>query len=105
MKISYQQICILLLCVSQSISAITLYNKSNTTIRFNIFKKDYLQQFYNIDPLPKSFGKIAPQSYKKTKKLDPSCEYTVTFYDVYNAQNNKVITIKGDQKIIIYPRD
>ena len=96
MKISYQQLCIMFLCMSQSISAVTLYNNSDTTIRFNIFKKNFAQDCYNFDPLPKKFGKISPGSSNEINNLDPNNDYIVTFYDVYNCKNNKVFVIKGD---------
>ena len=105
MKISYQQLFIMFLCMSQSISAVMLYNKSNATIRFNIFKKDFIQQGYNFDPLPKKFGKITPHSCKKIKNLDPKYDYVVTFYDVYNFHNNKVLEIKGSTRELDFTVD
>lgn len=73
----------------------TLHNKSNKLIRYNIFKKDFVQKGYNIDPLPKSFGKIPARSSKKIKELNPRHDYIVTFYDVYNFNNNKVFEINA----------
>lgn len=105
MKISYQNLYIILFCVSQSISAVTLHNKSNTLIRYKIFKKDFIQKGYNIDPWPKSFGKIAPYSLKRIKNLDPKIDYIVTFYDVYNYKNNKVYEIKGATKKLNFKID
>ena len=105
MKVSYQQLFIMFLCMSQSISAVTLYNESNSTIRFNIFKKNFIQQGYNIDPLPKKFGKIAPHSSQHIKNLDPKYDYIVTFYDVYNFQNNKIMTFKGSTKKLSFEPD
>jgi len=100
MKISYQQLCIILLCISQSISAITLHNKSNEIIRFNIFPNDKRLFYFNI--FPKKFGKIAPRSSCKINNLNPDKEYLVTFYDVYNFKNNKMYTISGKTKKLLF---
>lgn len=105
MKISYHKLFIMILCISQSISGITLHNKSNKLIRYKIFKKDFLQKGYNIDPLPKSFGKIQAGSSKEIKELNPSHDYIVTFYDVYNFNNNKVIEISGSTQELSFEID
>lgn len=100
MKISYQQLFILLLCFSHSISAITLYNKSNETIRFNVFPND--KRLFHFNIFPKKFGKIAPRSSCKINNLDPEKEYLVTFYDVYNYQNNKMYSVSGKTKKLLF---
>ena len=105
MKTSYQQLCIMFLCMFQSISAITLYNKSDTPIRFNIFKKNFAEHCYSFDPFPKKFGKISAHSFTEVKKLDPKSDYVVTFYDVYNCKNNKIFIIKCNTKKISFTTD
>lgn len=105
MKISYHKLFIMILCISQSISAVILHNNSNKLIRYNIFKKDFVQKGYNIDPLPKSFGKIQGQSSKKIKELDPQHDYIVIFYDVYNCNNNKVFEISGSTQELSFEID
>ena len=105
MKISYQQLFIMILCIAQPISAITLCNTSNSTIRFNIFKKKLIQHGYKFDPFSKGSGKISPHASYQINNLDPNDDYTVTFYDVYNCKNNKVFTVKGNKRKLLFRID
>ena len=95
MKISYQQLLIIMLTISQSLDAVMLYNKSNNSIKYNIFNKKWsaISQLF-----PKHTGTIPANSSYKINDLDPSIQYVVTFYNVHDAQYNQRFVIKGSDK-------
>jgi|GEM_PF-1565723 len=95
MKISYQQLLIIILSFSQSIDAVMLYNKSNNSIKYNIFNKKWSE----INQLfPKNTGTIPANSSYEVNDLDPSVQYVVTFYNVHDAQYNQRFVIEGSDK-------
>jgi hypothetical protein len=96
MKISYQQLCFILLCASQQLPAVTLFNNSDWPIKYNIFNKRWLKLYSFCKPFPKHRGTIQAQQSKIINDLDPQTKYVVTFYDVHNAQHNQRYTIQGD---------
>jgi len=100
MKLSYQQLCIFLLC-TETINATTLHNNSNISIKFNIFKKQWIL----YQPFPEYSGTLQPQSSKNFDNLNPEIDYIITFYDVHNAQHNQRHFITGATKNVTFQTD
>jgi hypothetical protein len=102
MKISYQQLLIILLCVSQQTSAITLYNNSDRSIKYNIFSKRWLQLYSFFKPFPIHRGTLSKHTSHKIKDLDKQTKYVITFYDVHNAQHNQRFIIQGNARKLVF---
>lgn len=102
MKISYQQLCLILLCVSQQLPAVTLFNNSDSPIKYNIFNKRWLQLYSFCKPFPKHRGTLAAHESKIINDLDSKTKYVVTFYDVHNAQHNQRYIIQGEAQELIF---
>ena len=102
MKISYQQLLVLLLCLTSQLSATTLHNNSDYAIKYNVFNKRWLQLYSFCKPFPKHRGTLQAHASKKIQDLDAKADYVVTFYDVHNAQHNQRHIIKGDRKKLVF---
>jgi len=100
MKLSYQQLCFLLLYVP-TINATTLYNNSDVSIKFNIFKKHWIL----YQPFPEYSGTLQPHTSKIFDNLDPEIDYIITFYDVHNAKHNQRNFITGNTKKVTFKTD
>lgn len=101
MKLSYQQLFVILLCTYQQLSAITLYNNSDNPIKYNIFNKEWLQYSF-FKPFPIARGTLSPHACQKINNLDEQTKYVVTFYDVHNAHHNQRFMIQGDRKKVVF---
>jgi len=100
MRISYQKLFIIFMCIPQLVSATTLHNKSNTCMRFNIFTID--KEKLNFNFFPKKIGKTSAQSSCNIENLNPQKNYVINLYDVYNFKNNKTYIVSGSTHDVIF---
>ena len=102
MKISYQQLFIILLCAFQQLPAVTLFNNSDSPIKYNVFNKRWLKLYSFCKPFPKHRGTLPAHESKILDDLDSQTKYVVTFYDVHNAQHNQRRIIQGDTQELVF---